>query len=128
MIEGELEIEEVNGIDVVQEVVEITVDSGAAKSVWPICKKGVARRTATKTVRLAAASGSPIHVEGDARLEFIRHVKECNMKFLDMDLKRPLASVFAIVDEGNGLQDSYVENTTAGQRIQMRRVREPRRW
>ena len=27
----------------VQEIVEITVDSGAAKSVWPIRKKGVAR-------------------------------------------------------------------------------------
>ena len=32
--------EEVNAIETVQEVVEITVDSGAAKSVWPGRKKG----------------------------------------------------------------------------------------
>ena len=49
-----------NAIDVVQEIIEITVDSGAAKSVWPIRKK-------TKTVRLAAASGSLIRADGDAR-------------------------------------------------------------
>ena len=35
------------------------------------------------TVRLAAASGSPIHVERDARLEFARDGKKCNMQFLD---------------------------------------------
>ena len=29
-----------NAVDVVQKIVEITVDSGAAKSVWPIRKKG----------------------------------------------------------------------------------------
>ena len=33
--------EEVNAIETVLEVVEITVDSGAAKSVWPSRKKGV---------------------------------------------------------------------------------------
>ena len=32
--------EEVNAIETVQEVVETTVDSGAAKSVWPNRKKG----------------------------------------------------------------------------------------
>ena len=61
-----------NAVNVVQEIVEITVDSGAAKFAWPIRKKGVARTKATKTVRLAAASGCPIHVEGDARLELVR--------------------------------------------------------
>ena len=65
-----------NAVDVVQEIVEITVDSGAAKSVRPIRMKGVARPNATKTVRLAAASGSPIHVEGDVRLEFVREGKK----------------------------------------------------
>ena len=66
-----LQVEEVNAVDVVQKFVEITVDLGAAKSVWPIRKKGVTRTQATKTVRLAAACGSPIHVEGDARLELV---------------------------------------------------------
>ena len=40
--------EEVNAIETVQEVVEITVDSGAAKSVWPSRKKGVERTKSKK--------------------------------------------------------------------------------
>ena len=93
--------EEVNAIEIVQEVVEITVDSGAAKSVWPSRKRGVERTKSKKAVKLAAANGSPIRVEGDARLEFIRDGMKCSMKFLDADVKRTLASVSAIVDEGN---------------------------
>ena len=88
-----------NAFGVVPEVVEITVDSGAAKSVWPIRKKRVTRTKAPETVRLVAASGSPRRVEGGARLEFVQDGKKCNMEFLDADVKRPLASVSAIVDE-----------------------------
>ena len=43
LIESELEVDEMNAVDVVQEVVEITVDLGAANNVWPIRKKGVTR-------------------------------------------------------------------------------------
>ena len=109
--------EEVNAIETVQEVVEVTVDSGAAKSVWPSRKKGV-ERTKSKAVKLAAANGSPILVEGDARLEFIRDGMKCSMKFLDADVKRPLASVSAIVDEGNavvfGQHESLIKNVSTG--------------
>ena len=115
--------EEVNAIETVQEVVEITVDSGAAKSVWPSRKKGVERTKSKKAVKLAAANGSPIRVEGDARLEFIRDGMKCSVKFLDADVKRPLASVSAIVDEGNvvvfGQHESFIENVSTGQRIPM---------
>ena len=62
---------EVNAVEAVQEILEITVDSGAAKSVWTCRKKGVERMKSTRTVSLAAANGSPIGVEGDARLEFV---------------------------------------------------------
>ena len=45
------------------------------------------------------------------------------MKFLDADVKRPMASVSAIVDEGNvfvfGQHESSIENVTTGQRILM---------
>ena len=45
------------------------------------------------------------------------------MKFLDADVKRPLASVSAIVDEGNvvvfGQHESFIENVRMGQRIPM---------
>ena len=83
-----------NAVDVMQEIVEIPVDSGAAKSVWPI---------------------------RDTRLEFVEDGRICNMKFLDADVKKPLASECAIVDEGNmvvfGPQESYIENTRTAQRI-----------
>ena len=106
--------EEVNAIETVQEVVEATVDSGAAKSVWPSRKKGVERTKSKKAVKLAATNGSPIRVEGDARLEFIRDGMKCSMKFLDADIKRPLASVSAIVDEVNavvfGQHESFIED------------------
>ena len=117
--------EEVNAVDVVQQVVEVAVDSGAAKSAWPIRKSGVTRTTVTKTVRFAAANGSPIYVEGDARLKFVRDCKKCNTKFLDVDVKISLASVSAMVHEGNivvvGPQESYIKNTSIGQRIPMNR-------
>ena len=115
--------EEVNAIETAQEVVEITVVSEAAKSVWPSRKKGVERTKSKKAVKLAAPNGSPIRVERDARLEFIRDGMKCSMKFLDADVKRPLASVSAIVDEGNvvvfGQHESFIENVSTGQRIPM---------
>ena len=47
--------EEVNVFEAVQEIVEISVDLGAAKSVWPSRKKGVVHqlrvRVATATQR-----------------------------------------------------------------------------
>ena len=73
----------------------------------------------------AAASGSPIRVDGDARLAFVRDGKKCCKKFLDADVKIPLASVSAIVDEGNivvfGPRESYIENTSTVQRIPVSR-------
>ena len=60
-----------SAVDVVHEIVEITVNSGAAKSAWPIREKGFRGTNVMMTVRLAAASDSPIHVEGNVRLEFI---------------------------------------------------------
>ena len=43
------------------------------------------------------------------------------MKFLDADVRRPLASVSAIVVEGNvvvfGQHESFIENGSTGQRI-----------
>ena len=76
-------------------------------------------------MKLAAANGSAIKVEGDARLDFMRNGAMCSMNFLDADVKRPLASVGAIVDEGNkvvfGKEDSYIENLATGQRIPLQR-------
>ena len=115
--------EEVNAVEAVQEIVEITVDSGAAKSIWPSRKKDVERTKSTRAVKLAAATGSPIRVEGDARLEFVRDGKKCSTRFLDVDVKRPVASKSASVDEGNvvvfGQRESFIENTNTGQKVPM---------
>ena len=43
-----------------------------------------------------ASNGSPIRVDGGATLEFVWDGKKCNMRFLDADVKRPLASVSVI--------------------------------
>ena len=86
-------------------------------------KKGVVSTGSKKEVKLVAASGSSIRVEGDAKLEFTREGKKCCMKFLDADVKRPLASVSAIVDGGNkvmfGRQESCIENESTGQSVPM---------
>ena len=50
--------------------VRITVDSGAAKSVWLLRRRGVERTRSKHLVKLAAASGGAIREEGDATLEF----------------------------------------------------------
>ena len=56
-------------------------------------------------------------------MEFVRDGKKCNMKFLDADVKRQVASVSAIANEGHivvfGPQESYIEKTSTGQRIPM---------
>ena len=102
-------------VEVGDKWVKVTVTMGR--------KKGVERTKSKKAVKLAAASGSPIRVEGDARLEFIRDGMKCSMKFLDAHVKRPLASVSAVVEEGNvivfGQHESFIETVSKDQRIPM---------
>jgi ribosomal protein L14 len=101
------EDEEIGGVDEkkegeVNEVVEITVDSGASRSVWPRRKKGVTRtKLVGKKPRLQAANGTNIEVDGEAMLEFQMGGKKRGMKFLDADVKKPLGAVSAMEDEGN---------------------------
>ena len=83
------------------EVVEVTVDSGASRSVWPRKMKGVVRTKGTTKVKLAAANGTPIQVDGEAALHFKQGKRQCAMRFLDADVRRPLGSVSAMVDGGN---------------------------
>ena len=108
-------------IGIVAGVVEVMVDSGASKSVWPMTLGGVARRKRNVGVRLAAANGSPIKVEGDAALHFKTGGRECTMNFLDADVRRPLGAVSAIVDGGNtvvfGARESVIINDATGERI-----------
>ena len=57
-------------------------------------------------------------------LGFMMKGRKCRMKFLDADVKKPLGSVSAMVEEGNtvvfsGKWGSYVENDLTGERIPM---------
>ena len=110
-------------------VVSVTVDSGAAKSVWPRSKKGVLRRKMVKKPKLAAANGTKIEVYGEAVLEFEKNGKQCGMRLLDSDVRKPLASVAAMSDEGNTIVISrkwgnYIENDSAGENIKLKWVGE----
>ena len=113
--------EEMVDAGVVAGVVEVMVDSGASKSVWPRVLGGVTRRKRNVGVRLAAANGSPIKVEGDAALHFRTGGRECTMIFLDADVRRPLGAVSAIVDGGNTVvfsaRESVIVNDATGERI-----------
>ena len=82
-------------------MVRVTVDSGAAKSVWPRNQKGVMRRRLAKKPKLAAANGTKIEVYGGAVLEFEKDGRQCGIRLLDSDVRKPLATVSAMNDEGN---------------------------
>ena len=105
----------------VNEVVEVTIDSGAAKSVWPVDKGGVSRRRTSDNVKLMAANGSPIRVDGEATLKFVRGTRRCEMRFLDADVRKPLGAVSAIVDQGNTVvfsrERSYIQSDATGEVI-----------
>ncbi len=72
-------------------VVQITVDSGASKSVWPMTRKGVTRTKSKKNIKLVAANGTSIAVKGDAELRFQGPSgNRRSMKFLDADVKKAI--------------------------------------
>lgn len=109
------------------EVVEVTIDSGASKSVWPRGHRGVERVRKDMGVKLAAANGTPIAVDGEATLKWSKGGRKRSMKFLDADVKRPLGAATAIVDAGNTIvmsrAGSYIQRDDTGERIQLERKR-----
>ena len=95
------EVNEAGRAEGVNGMVGITVDSGAARSVWPKKKRGVKRRDIRgQKPKLAAANGTNIEVQGEALLEFDLRGRKCGMKFLDADVRKPLVAVSAMEDEG----------------------------
>ena len=108
---------------------EITVDSGAGKCVWPRTRKeGGEPEKLAKGVRLMAASGQEMKVDGEKVVKFqAGDQMRCGLKFLVTDVKKPLAAVSAIVDGGNvcvfgpGPWGSFIQNIATGERIFMER-------
>ena len=107
---------------------EITVDSGAARNVWPKQRKEGGKVTpAAKEAKLVAANGTDIPISGEKVVKFRNDGRHCAMKFLVTTVKKPLAAVSSIVDEGNvvvfgpGKDGSFIQNVATGERIMMRR-------
>ena len=107
---------------------EITIDSGAGRNVWPRTRKeGGKVEKLQRNVKLMAANGQEMKVDGEKVVKFTTNERQCGIKFLVTDVKKPLAAVSAIVDEGNvvvfgpGPWGSFIQNVQSGERIPMER-------
>ena len=107
---------------------EITVDSGAGKNVWPRTRKeGGPIKRLDKKIKLMAANGQEMPVDGEKVVKFETDGRKCGMRFLVTDTKKPLAAVSSIVDEGNvvvfgpGPWGSFIQNVNNGEKIFMTR-------
>ena len=112
------------------ETEEITVDSGAGRNVWPRTRaEGGKVQKLKRAVRLSAANGQEMKVDGEKQVRFESDGRRCGMNFLVTDVKKPLAAVSAIVDEGNvvvfgpGPWGSFIQNVGSGEKIFMERKR-----
>ena len=115
----------------VNELVYVTIDSGAGRNVWPKGKKVPGKlMPLKKKVKLVAANGSPIDVHGEKTIEFqidlqVNGGRRCAMNYLVTGVKKPLASVGAIVDGGNrvifDVDGSFIEKKVTGERSALKR-------
>ena len=128
--EEEQEAWEINAVTKQQEEDEITVDSGASRNVWPKARKEGGKITPMEGAgKLVAANGTDIPISGEKVVKFMNGGRRCGMKFLVTTVRKPLAAVSSIVDEGNivvfgpGKDQSFIQNIATGDRIPMRRKR-----
>ena len=107
---------------------EITIDSGAGRNVWPRTRaEGGKIQKLARSVKLSAANGQEMKVDGEKTVKFETDGRRCGMKFLVTDVKKPLAAVSAVVDEGNvvvfgpGPWGSFIQNVHSGEKLFMER-------
>ena len=118
--------------------IEVTVDSGAGASCWPVkLLKEIPMGPKAKGVKFKAANGTELKYYGTKKVKF--HPKEgrrrdghrmedelCEMSFHVTDSTKPLAAAMAIVKMGNrivmeeGPGRSYIENLKTGDRVLLR--------
>ena len=110
----------------------ITVDSGAEESVWPVeWENGEKLEAPEKRLKFAAANGNGMTHYGQKTLSFGTKgtQKRKAMRFQVTDVKKPLASVARIIDEGSrvvfgpGAGGCFIENLRTGEKIPMTRER-----
>ena len=103
------------------------MDSGAGGNVWPKSLNVPGPMLAKTGVRSEAANGTPIANYGQKVVKFKVNGRRCSMQYNVADVKKPLAAVSSIVDEGNrvvfepGLKTSYIENLKSGERLPLLR-------
>ena len=115
-------------VDVQEKKGRITIDSGAAESVWP---EGLLPEIQTTPptgphsgVTYIAANGSRMPNLGEKKVRF-KTKDGCNssITFQVTRVKKPLAAVSKITEKGNwvcfGPNEAYIENAATGRRTQM---------
>jgi hypothetical protein len=111
------------------ELIEITIDSGAAESVIPpdIMNQFPTNETESSIAgeQFVAANGSIIENEGERRVDvFTLDGTKRNMVFQVTGVNKTLASVSRICEKGHVVifdgDDSYILNKTSGEVIPMR--------
>ena len=118
---------------------EITVDSAAEESVCPKDWGNCYKTTEPKEkLNLRNANGGEIKHYGEKRVKFLTKDKDGfqtigkggkpkGMTFQSSDVKKPLAAVCRMVDNGNIVQfgprkeDNFIQNVETGEKVGMRR-------
>ena len=113
---------------------KITVDSGAAESVWPadMVREEEELEQKEGMIGFVAANGSPMQNYGRKVAKFVNigpDADDCEkaMGFQVTDVRKPLAAVSRIVDKGNRVvfgpkpEDNYIMNIQTGKKMFMKR-------
>lgn len=124
MVEKEVMIQTV---DEEKNKLEITLDSGAGASCWPVgLLPELPMKPRQKGVRFRAANGAELEYHGRKDVGFQTPGGgggRCNMEFHVTNTTKPLASALAVVKAGNRVvlsqQGSYIENEKTRQRIRL---------
>ena len=124
---------ELNVIENKKRKKKITIDSGAEESVWPVNEvnpKELVETEASKNgLGFIAANGSHMDNYGAVKVKFENGNKPMSMNFHATTVKKPLAAVSRITDQGNkvsfGLkaEDNFILNIESGEKIFLKRER-----
>jgi len=121
---------EVNAVDSTTLKGEVTIDSGAAESVWPVDLiphiPTVPSEGSRKGVNYISASGQKIPNKGEKKVRFKTiNGKKSSITFQVAQVRKPLASVARIVDKGNvvvfGPKESYIQNIKTQEKVPVER-------
>ena len=120
---------EINVVGVTGRTMKITIDSGAEESVWPIDQVSegalVETHASTKNISFIVANGTKMKNYGAVKVDFENGGKAMSMGFHATTVKKPLAAVCRISDQGNKVcfgpkpEDNYIQNVQTGEKIKM---------